>query len=307
MNCCLSCLESSRWIQNSLMKNVIIFGAGQAGLVAKDNLAAQVKVLAFCDNNAQKVGSQINGTPIVSPAQLWGFEFDEILIASEFFEQIERQLIEDCQIPPEKVVVLPTTVIKPRSFVNPTAREYASELLLTICRQLEQDGVHYYVDAGTLLGLYRDGALIPWDDDLDIAIGSDSIQKAKSSLTHLCEVLQQSTRYKWQVQEYYSNQDFGAVTRGDVRSLALECEESGLPKLDVFVKYVNGEMMDYVLSSRGIRMPSGHLLTNELFEFKGQCVSIPSDPEGYLTRHYGDWQTPVKDWNLGMLQNATVF
>lgn len=289
------------------MKNVIVFGAGQAGIVAKSNLAEKANVIAFCDNSENKIGTKLEGLPIISPSSLCERNFDQILIASEFFEQIERQLIEDCQIPPEKVVVLPTTVIKPRSFVNPTAREYASELLLTICRQLDQDGVHYYVDAGTLLGLYRDGALIPWDDDLDIAIGSDSIQKAKSSLTHLCKVLQQSTRYKWQVNEYYSNQDFGAVTKGDVRSLALECEESGLPKLDVFVKYVNGEMMDYVLSSRGIRMPSKHLLTNERFEFKGQSVSIPSDPEGYLTRHYGDWQTPVRDWNLGMLQNATVF
>ena len=45
---------------------------------------------------------------------------------------------------------------------------------------LNRHGVPYWVCHGTLLGLIRDGRLIPWDHDIDIAVWADSFSKASA-------------------------------------------------------------------------------------------------------------------------------
>jgi phosphorylcholine metabolism protein LicD len=39
-----------------------------------------------------------------------------------------------------------------------------------IINLLEEEGINYFIDNGTLLGIIRDGALIKWDKDIDITI-----------------------------------------------------------------------------------------------------------------------------------------
>jgi len=51
-------------------------------------------------------------------------------------------------------------------------------------RALERSNIPYYVGHGSLLGLVRDRALIPWDNDIDLCIpgGSASIEQIEKSL-----------------------------------------------------------------------------------------------------------------------------
>ena len=56
-------------------------------------------------------------------------------------------------------------------------RHMALELLALVLTALEQAGVNYVLDAGTLLGSYRHHCLIPWDDDFDLLI--DERDRAK--------------------------------------------------------------------------------------------------------------------------------
>ena len=39
------------------------------------------------------------------------------------------------------------------------------------------NGFDYFISGGTLLGIYRDGKLIDWDDDIDIDILNYSYRK----------------------------------------------------------------------------------------------------------------------------------
>ncbi len=33
-------------------------------------------------------------------------------------------------------------------------------------------------------------------------------------------------------------------------------------------------------------------------EYQNRKYTVPKDYEGYLEYHYGDWRTPVKEWNF---------
>ena len=55
------------------------------------------------------------------------------------------------------------------------------ELLCATADLLERESIEYWIEAGALMGSQRDGALIPWDGDLDIGMtdsGLDRLQRA---------------------------------------------------------------------------------------------------------------------------------
>lgn len=297
-------------LQDTQKPKAIIFGASQSGTSALEKLKDTFHVVAFSDNAADKIGTTLRELPIIAPSTISTQGVDKVFIASEFFEQIHHQLTNMLGLSEEIVDVLPTSVIKPLSLgENQSMLQIAEQILFQACRGLSSYKIPFHIDAGTLLGIYRDGGLIPWDDDLDIAVSSEFISQSQEALTSVLPMLMERTGMDWEVLTHYAEQCFGAVKKGDVRGLKLKCADSNniLPMLDIFFKYIDGETMDYVLSSRGIKMPSYHLQAVEWHDFKGEKVPLPTDVEAYLERHYGDWRTPIKNWHLGMLKNATVF
>ncbi|GAB2690028.1 LicD family protein [Aliiglaciecola sp. 3_MG-2023] len=293
-----------------MKQKVIIFGAGNAGMAAKNNLHSDYQIIAFCDNDPQKSGLEIDGIPIVSVKELHNLNYDVIMIASEYFEQIETQLKQQENIAEKKIKVLHATAMKRFHFGDSDlTKQVCEEVLLALCDALTESGIKYYVDAGTLLGIYRDDAFIPWDDDFDIAVLRDDIEKIRSNQGTLLTALERVSNQPWKITEYYAEQAFGLVKAGDTRSFKLEPTDANcqLPLIDLFVKYVDQHVMDYVIASRGFSMPSRHMLQLASFTFRDKSIFIPSDVEGYLSRHYGDWQTPKSDWTLDDIQSSTLY
>ena len=58
-------------------------------------------------------------------------------------------------------------------------------MLLDTTEILNAAGVSYFLDAGALLGLVRDGDLIPWDRDLDLLIPATELLKFRKNYTKL--------------------------------------------------------------------------------------------------------------------------
>lgn len=292
------------------LPKAVIFGASLSGMSAKKYLDNTYNIIAFCDNDKQKHNTLLQNLPILSIEQLDTTVFDKLLIASEFFEQIEQQVLELNTIAKDKIEILPATVIKPVHFdQDESITANAIAILHLVCQHLNTFNITYYVDAGTLLGIYRDNALIPWDDDLDLAISSSHLKLTIESIEDLFPQLEELTGKSWLLTQHIAAQDFGAVKKGDIRALKLHPKDndSTLPMMDFFVKYIEGEWMDYTLSSRGFRMPSEHILQLDTVTFAGQTINVPSKIELYLERHYGEWRTPKKNWNLSDLKNTTVF
>ena len=63
----------------------------------------KLAVEAFVDNDRAKTGKKLNGKRIISPEQMENYQYDYILIASQFYEEITRQL-SDMKIPTEKII-----------------------------------------------------------------------------------------------------------------------------------------------------------------------------------------------------------
>lgn len=76
------------------MLNIIIFGTGKLAEVVeaclKHNLA---NVIYYSDNDSSKWGSIFKGKPIIEPTKLNNTEYDYIIIASQYNEEIYSQLI----------------------------------------------------------------------------------------------------------------------------------------------------------------------------------------------------------------------
>jgi hypothetical protein len=287
---------------------VVIFGASLSGRSALSAISELYDVLAFVDNDRKKHGSSIQNIPIISPSEIATFSPDKILIASEFFEQIQDQL--KLLVPEIMVEVLPARLIKPIQLKNSHRQgQTAVDLLLMLSENLKSHDVPHYIDAGTLLGVYRDNALIPWDDDLDFSVDADH-------LTHTIEIIEQQlpkmlelTGVTWTLHQYINQQIYGAVPIGAIRALKLLSDDDSetFPGIDFFVKYIQGKDMDYCLASRGFRMPARHFSDMQCHTFAGGEVYLPNAVEAYLEGHYGDWQTPQKDWSLRQVKSATVF
>lgn len=76
------------------ISSILIFGTGSGSIKVLDNLNLdKVKILAFIDNNREKYGSTYHNRQVISPNSIKEYEYDYILIASQVYSKIYRQLI----------------------------------------------------------------------------------------------------------------------------------------------------------------------------------------------------------------------
>lgn len=109
------------------MKKVLVFGTG-SGWKNIRNLFDYNKltVEAFVDNNPAKTGKRFENKRIISPKEIENYQYDYILIASQFYEAITKQLV-DLKIPVEKLIPF----YKPASLFEFDWTEYLNPKYMT--------------------------------------------------------------------------------------------------------------------------------------------------------------------------------
>jgi hypothetical protein len=290
-----------------LLHSIYIFGAGTAGLRAYKHLSKSYKVLGFFDNDESKHGTELSGIPILNPDSVTLAGDHKIFVASEFFEQIKTQLVTQLNIDASKVYHLPARMMVATPFSD-SQPSIHMEILRICCDYLADLNCKFHIDAGTLLGLYRDQSLIPWDDDLDVAVDSEHVDTIASTIFLLVRKLEEKTLETWHSETLFSSNACLNVPKNAIRSFKLSPKTgSTLPSIDFFVKYVANDYSDYCLASRGIRMPSEYTYQLQSYNVGNYTFPIPGAVEAYLTYHYGDWQKPNPEWSLQDLENSKVF
>ena len=91
-----------------------------------------------------------------------------------------------------------------------------SLMLQDFAQICKENHLNYWLQAGSLIGAYRHGGWIPWDDDLDIGMPEDDLNKLKQILrNHNC----------YRIDDYYHFRDnyLGRFTRIKFKDKKINC------------------------------------------------------------------------------------
>ena len=196
------------------------------------------------------------------------------------------------------------------------------EQFRTVVDQLNEAGISYWVDSGTLLGLIRDGEIAEHDHDLDISVWAEDKEKFEQ-----LDILSDGYKLQKRFYEGYCHKYLYLPTAGqkrkvDIQFIRREDEFGWLPlsrvkKSDTVVGRLIRlieSMVKYYAHSKGgtvhldqfpqkqfidmmtLIIPNGFVESPEWNEEFG--AFFPRDVEEYLQYRYGEWEVEVIDWEL---------
>jgi len=161
-----------------------------------------------------------------------------------------------------------------------------NEVLLKAKKALDEIGINFWLDYGTLLGVYRDGKLISYDTDVDVGVFLDdyteNIIKAleKNGFVYERKIIVDQGRYAMEQSFSYLN-----------------------VKIDIFYYRKEGNKMIshlFPLNDKKKYTVREIYTTYSDFtsiDFLKQSFSIPKNTEQRLQETYGeDWRIPISDW-----------
>ena len=153
----------------------------------------------------------------------------------------------------------------------------AEQLLFEAKGIMDSLDVRFFLRQGTCLGIIRNSALIPWDDDIDIGsiYGLDGITKEK------IEAVAATFRANGYYAKVEDSDDCVGVTM-----------MKSSTRIDWNCYKVIG---DTTVHYPGVRMPAQLFANLKEIDFIGTKFFVPNPPKEYLRFKYGpDWMTPKK-------------
>ena len=172
----------------------------------------------------------------------------------------------------------------------------ALKMLKEVTKVFENEKIKYVLDCGTLLGVYRENRLLPWDNDVDLSFFCDDEKKIKF-------LVKQIRRAGYYVKIKYQEKNDYPLKKGKIRLLKVFNKNifyRNRVLLDCFLMKKLGEE-NFVCAYGGINhytkinIPYKYFDKVGYLKFEGKTFSIPNLIEDYLTHRYGDWRIPIDD------------
>jgi len=182
----------------------------------------------------------------------------------------------------------------------------AKRMLRRVCGILDKNNIPYVLEGGTLLGIVRENRLLPWDNDLDITIIEQDMNR----------VLNLRWSFWWagyKLRLRKSIEKMPHFSIGSVRLIKVKTKKyflaSGIGIMDIFVKKKIEDKYYWLVGKRDhvLKSVPSHFYENlTRYNFEGYDYSVPADYEDYLTYRYGDWQKTLKDYDYKKDDNSIV-
>jgi phosphorylcholine metabolism protein LicD len=166
-------------------------------------------------------------------------------------------------------------------------KNLAIEILNNIIKILNKFNIDYFLISGSLLGCVRHFDFIPWDDDIDIIVSDDFNLKFNDILLN--------TNIKYMFFKH-NNYIYKFCCRDKILSHSNNEGVYYWPFVDIFIFNKSDNMLNFFNKDWDINFfyPPKKIIFNSI------CVSIPFNPNYFLTINYGsNYMTEYKSntWN----------
>lgn len=276
------------------MKNVILFGTGEGSKKYLFKYGDKLNLVAIVDNDKNKHGKIYQDKlTISSPSSISTFDYDEIIIVSQWAKEIYTQLVADLNVDMSKIYIPPKKDIKivQKPFEDPDTRELAREIIRKLSYFAIEDNIPLLIDFGTLLGIVRDNDVISWDDDVDFSIVNlpndlDFENWFVNIMKKINLPLNLSMKSK--------------IIKNKSVSFILYFDEGIYRKFTISISLRELKDDNYIhLPSGGMwYAPKKFFDSYEIINWNEDKVIVPCFYKEYLEFLYGDWKTPKKDISM---------
>lgn len=285
---------------------IFIFGASLAGLRALEYFKTlpDTEILGWIDNDPRKHHTVVSGLTVYPPSRAQQGGYDKIWIASTYHREIRLQLLNELGISKNLFQNIPMTVQKGfGDFSTDGKLELAVSLLKKVNEIMKAHGLPYLIDHGTLLGIFRDGHLLPWDNDIDLAIRAEDAHRILEILKEEVPKFEfpMSATNQWCVKTFEGVIEFPNEKRKVLRILKIintaEAESNKVVVMDLILKYLHDNRRYWMVDTMTLSAPNALMNKIDEHAFSGVTFPVPSETDEYLKVLYNDWKTPVKEWD----------
>jgi len=185
----------------------------------------------------------------------------------------------------------------------PFCHKTAVDLLTDVVNILDNNRIIYHLEGGTLLGIVRDNKILPWDDDLDISIS----EEFSNDVWRALQILK---KRGWKLEKRRFD-NFSSFQSSSTRLIRVrDCSRGKLHQgtnyLDIFIKCEHENNVYWQAKGKLLMVNKRFYQNFEIIKFNNLLLKVPSNYKDYLTEKYGDWSTPVKEWDCSKDENTII-
>lgn len=182
------------------------------------------------------------------------------------------------------------------------SRETLRQQFIEIIDLLNEKDIPYHLEGGVLLGIVRDGDLLPWDNDTDLSINFEDYKFLEIAAKEI-------KRLGWRCKFKKFETSSSFATTDDIRVFKISDYWLGFMKggnrMDIFIKYQVDGYRCWSAAGAFMRVDNKYYDGYEIIEWNNRKLRVPKHYREYLTEKYGDWSVPQRVWSAK--SEGTVF